>query len=104
MSTKKKIKVIAFMEEGLLNQVYTDGDVDLIVVNYDTDGAAEADLAKFTCMSGAKAEAYVRREQPVEKDKGVVNHYWKQLEEFARRQKEKYDELVTKINAESVKP
>ena len=79
MTTKKKIKVIAFMEGSVLNQVYTDGDVDLIVVDYDTDGVAEADLTKFTCMSGAKAEAYVRREQPVEKDKGVVDHYWKQL-------------------------
>ena len=40
----------------------------------------------------------------MEKDKGVVDHYWKQLEEFVRRQKEEYDKLVTKINAESVKP
>jgi len=72
----KNPRVILFVEGGVCHDVICDGPVEVILVDYDTDGLDE--VTRVTYPNGDGNDARVSRFGP-DNSNPYFEHYWKQL-------------------------
>lgn len=76
-----KPKIIVHIEGGLVQSVLASREIDLIIYDYDTDGAEEEDLKLVPQTDGGDEEAYVYIGEYVQVDPQRVNELFKALKD-----------------------
>lgn len=68
-----KPKVIVTIEGGLVTSVLSDNDLDVVVIDYDTDGVEENELVDILQNDSTKSQAYVYEGEVFEKNEERVH-------------------------------
>jgi uncharacterized phage protein gp47/JayE len=75
MSKSKKVpKIVIHLEGGLVQWVYGDSPVDVLIMDVDTEGATEDEITKYQDIEGEEGEAVFHFDgsQNINKEKSWV--------------------------------
>lgn len=59
-----KPKIVIMLNGGLVQEVLSDKEVEVLIIDEDIDQAEDKDLVKLTDSEGDVFKAYVREEEP----------------------------------------
>ena len=66
-------RIVVIVEGGIIQQILTDENVDITIIDYDTDGADDMDLVPINQGNGKTIDAYVYQGDLVDRDPGAID-------------------------------
>lgn len=89
-----KSRVVIILNDGVIENVYADGDLEYLILDVGTDGLGDDEIMTVQDIDGTKVGCFkytypIKRQDKNDLDKEIVDHFFGQVEKIEKEEEEK---------------